>query len=239
MKPKEILQAAFEEFISPELDGHGFGYVRSGFAYKRKSGDFTQEISITLSHYNTQNSVVFWSAFNVTSPAYNRWLKKQRREKFDGYLGGCMDWNVPGWRQADNHQLRFDYSDPDSRREVLSDWLAKCTSAGFSYLQKLSTWEGAAEDLLANEWHWNRAADFCLIACRSDLAIAALERGIQFLATMEFSYSEKSHPTLVTKKKRQAVERDAEVAAFKSRIEEIQRSEQQRPADAAKPRGWP
>lgn len=214
----------------------GFSYVRSKFTYKRKSGDFIQQIWVILSHYNTQQSIHFSSAFHVTSPKYNRWLKQKGREKFSGYLVGCMDWNIPRWREPGDHATSLDFSAPDSRQVVLASWLRRCLSAGIPYLDGLSTWEGAADDLIRCRWDWNRAADCYLIAGRSDRAVAALQQGIQALAAQEFSYSEKSHPTLVAKKRRQAAERDTEVAAYRSRVQEIENSEQLRPADADKPR---
>ena len=208
-------------FISPELEDRGFRYVGSRFTYKRKSGDFTQSIAITLSHYNTKDNIKFWSAFDVDSPAYNKWLKRQGRESCDGHLWGRMDWNIPGWRAPDDYATSFDVSYPVSREPVLSDWLERCFLNGLPYLERISTWEGAADDLLQWRCGWQHAADFYLIAEKSEQAIAALQQGIEALGAQNFSYSEKAHPILVAKKERQAAERDAEVAAYRSRIETI------------------
>lgn len=238
MTPKETLQAAFEAVISSHLQERGFSYLRSQFAYQRKVGLFTQHISVTLSHQNTQQSITFWSAFNLTSPEYNKWRKQQGLEKFHGYLGGCTDWNIPGWREPGDFRTSFDFSEPDQRESVLTDWLRRCLSSGIPYLDSLSTWEGLANDLLRWGWHWGRAADFFLIAGRSEKAVAALHAGIGFLLKHDYSFSPNAHPTLVMKKKRQAKERDMEVESYRSRISLLDNSEQGGAADSRQSRTW-
>jgi len=236
MTPKENLQEAFEATVTPRMEERGFHYVRSRFTYKRKSGDFIQQISIELSKYNTRTSIRFWSFFEVTSPKYNRWLKQQRRDSFNGALAGQTDWYVPGFHEPGDDVTSFVLSPPESPRAVLADWLGRCFSAGIPYLDRLSTWLGAADDVVRGG-QWRRAADYCLIAGRSDRAIAVLRQGIGVLVAREYSYSQKTHPIMIAKKKRLAAERDAEVAAYRLRIEEIENSEPLHPADTERPRG--
>jgi hypothetical protein len=45
-------------------------------------------------------------------------------------------------------------------------------------LDKLSTWQGAAEDLLRWRWHYARAADFFMIDGKKQRAIEAINAGI-------------------------------------------------------------
>jgi hypothetical protein len=226
MTPKEIVQSAFEGQVSPILASHGFGYVRSQFAFKRKIDAFTQTISVTLSHMNTSDHIQFWSAFNVTSPRYNSWRKTQGLDRFEGHLGGCMDWNIPGWRPEGDHSTSFNFSEPGLRPRVLKDWVDRCLAAGIPFLDSLSSWEGLGNDLLRWRWHWGRAADFFVIADRPDKAVSALRAGIENLEAQDFSYSENAHPILRTKKKRQGAERDEEVASYRKRINELTNSEQ-------------
>lgn len=225
MTPKDILQTAFEAVISPHLDEHGFTYARSQFGYRRKVGVFTQHISVTLSHHNTQQSITFWSAFNVDSAEYNKWRKQRGLEKFNGYLGGCMDWNIPGWREPGDFRTSFDFSEPEQREPTLSDWLRRCLSSGIPYLDSLSTWEGLANDLLRRNCYWGRAADFFIIAGATEKAVAALQAGNEFLLKQDYSFSSNAHPTLVMKKKRQARGRDMEVESYRSRIGFLSSSE--------------
>jgi len=226
VKPKEIVQAAFEAEVWPVLQAKGFSYVPSQFAYKRKQGVFTQIISIILSHTNSADDIRFWSAFNVESSRYNAWLKGRGMEKCQQHLGGCMDWNIPGWRSDGDHSTSFEFSDPTQRGSVLREWILRCVKAGLPYLESLSSWEGLGDDLLRWRWHWGRAADFFVIGDRPDRAVAALEAGIEFLRAQDFSTSDRAHPILVSKKRRQAAERDQAVASYRERIETITNSEQ-------------
>jgi hypothetical protein len=225
MTPKEIVQAAFEADVSHVLQALGFSYIPSQFAYKRKAGVFTQIISITLSHKNSAEDIRFWSAFNVDSPSYNAWRKNHGMEKFQGYLGGCMDWNIPGWRSDGDLATSFELSDPKQRPSVLRDWISRCVRVGLPYLESLSSWDGLGDYLLRWRWHWGRAADFFEIAGSEDRAVSALEAGIRELLAQDFSTSEDAHPILVSKKRRQAAERDSEVALYCERIARINNSE--------------
>ena len=231
MTPKEIVRAAFEADVSPLLQERGFSYNPSQFAFKRTREAFTQIISITLSHNNSSEDIKFWSALNVTSPRYNAWRKQHEMAKFEGYLGGCMDWNIPGWRPAEVQGTSFDFSEPNRRAGVMRDWLSRCLSVGLPYLESLSTWEGLADDLIRWRWHWGRAADYFVIAGRGDRAVSALETGIRELLAQDFTTSENAHPILVSKKRRQAADRDSEVALYRERIARIQEREQDAPSN--------
>ena len=226
MTPKEIVQAAFEAEVSHVLLAMGFSYIPSRFAYKRKAGVFTQIISVTLSHNNSSEDIRFWSAFNVDSTYYKAWRKNNGMENFEGYLGGSMDWNIPVWRSNGDHASSFEFSDSNGRSGVLRDWISRCLRAGVPYLESISSWEGLGDDLVRCRWHWGRAADYFVIAGREDRAVYALETGIRELLAQDFSTSEDAHPILVSKKRRQAAERDSEVALYRERIARITNSEQ-------------
>ena len=231
MTPKEAVRSAFETAITPALEQEGFSYSRSQFAYRRKLSGFVQHISITLSHHNTQGSIHFWSAFNVSSPRYDRWLTDQGRQKFDGYIGGCMDWNIPGWRDSGDHSTSFDFSDPPSRPSVLGEWRRRCFAAGLPYLSSLSSWRGAAEDLIRVGWHHDRAADLFLIGGLLESAVAALEAGLEALKKEEIPVSPNAHPTLVWKRRRQAEDRERRRLVFVQRISELRNREPDGPLE--------
>lgn len=140
MTPKETVQSAFETAITPVLDREGFTYSRSQFAFKRKVDEFVQHISIMLSHHNTQDTIQFWSAFNVTSPQYKRWRTEQGREKFDGFMGGCMDWNIPRWREPDDYSTSWDFSDPASRIVTSDLYLSSGPKCPFEAILSPAFW---------------------------------------------------------------------------------------------------
>jgi hypothetical protein len=218
MTPKEILLSLFDDQVTPWLEAKGFRFLRSRFCYKRKRDAFTQEISVSPNPKNSAQLMVFNSAFTVWSLAYNRWLRRQERPISNGWVGGCADWNIPGWRQSSDDALDIDFTDPGVRYAVIDQWKSKCERAGLPFLESLSSWEGAAEDLLRLGLHWDQAADFFLIGGNTGRAIEALEKGIQSLRKQDFSWSEKSHPILIEKRKREAAERDAEVALYHQRV---------------------
>ena len=232
MPPKEIVQREFEDTITPWLESLGFEYVRSRFSYKRKVEEFEQRISVTLSHRNSAETINFWSAFNVASRKYNQWLKTQRRPRFTGYLGGCADWNVPGWRADSDRSTHFDFGNPTTRPQIIAEWRRRCEAAGIPYLNALSSWEGAADDLLRCCWHYDRAADFFLIAGQPDRALRALAEGVRSLDQQDFSWTDKSHPILIAKKKRQAQDRDSKRQVLEDRIHDLRNSE---PRDEREP----
>jgi hypothetical protein len=166
--------------------------------------------------------MAFWSAFNVSSRRYKTWLKEHHRDETSVYIGGCNDWNIPGWRESEEHRYSYYFTDPATRVLVLEEWFSECSRIGLPYLERLSSWDGAAADLLRQNWHWEMAADFYEIGGNPGMAIKALERGISALRTQNFSYSEKSHSILVRKKQRQAAERDATIDRFEARIKVLQ-----------------
>ncbi len=218
MTPKTIVRNLFETTITPRLARLGFAYVPTRFAFRRQSAGFQQQITITLSHRNTRESIRFWSAFNVASRRYDEWLRAQGRPPHQGFLGGCMDWNIPGWCPPDDPETSFDCSSPARREAVLDDWFRRCVSVGLPYLDELSSWDGLAADLVRGRWHWDRAADFYLIAGRPRQAVETLVRGIEELQSRDYDCPEHAAPALVQKRRRQALERDRAIAGFRARM---------------------
>jgi len=196
MSPKELLWVLFEEVVSPKLRELGFSPVASAFSFKRSRGDFVQLISINLGRQNTQDNIHFWSAFNVKSPKYARWLKKQGREAVGVYVGGCPHWNIPTWRIPGDSATSYYISGDAMRCSVVEDWLGRCLISGLPYLDQLSSWEGAAQDLVRRKWHWNEAADFYLIAGQVDRAAETLATGVELLESKNLSWAESDHPTI-------------------------------------------
>ena len=219
MTPKQILHAAFEATVTPRLARLGFRFVPSRFAYKRQVGELTQRIRISPSQRNTRYSMRFNSAFNVVSPAYNRWRARRGQEPKPNYIAGCVDWNVPGWDTGG--ELFFDFTRRLTRRRVVRGWLRLCLDVGIPYLDSLSSWPGAAADLVRQRWHWDRAADYLEIAGDPEGAIRALEAGIETLEGYDFSCPDGADPMLAEKRERQAAERDAEMEGFRRRIEKL------------------
>jgi hypothetical protein len=221
MTPKEILRGEFERTVNPWLESLGFVYSRSQFCYKRMLGHFEQRISILLTSRSSRRYISFSSAFGVHSAKYNEWLKTQGRELSDGGLAACAEWNVPGWERESDEPMNWNFADPSQRPRVLAKWRTKCETVGLPYLAAISSWEGAADDLLRQRCQYDKAADFFQIAGVIDHAIAALRKGIEQLDSQDLSWSDKSHPILIAKKKRQVQERNAQRLVFEDRIGQL------------------
>ena len=176
---KEIVKEAIERFIVPELEGYGFRFSPSQLKFTRKQSYARQTITVSLSRYNSEISIDFWTMWGTYSLEYSRWFKQQWGiEPVNNAMGGCSDWNIPGWSYplSDYH---FDLSDPSRRSSVMSALLENIKRNGIPYLESISTWTGAAEKLLNARWMYGEAADFYLIAGMSERAREAIEIGIK------------------------------------------------------------
>ncbi len=225
MTPTEIVRDAFERTVTPWMEGLGFKYSRSQFQYRRKAVDFEQLISIFVDRKSSAALIYFSSSFGVKSRKYNRWLKAQGRDRTDRYVFGCADWNIPGWRRGTDQFLGFDFTDPSQRPAVLEEWRRRCEAAGMPYLERLSSSEGAANELLRLGYGYEDAADLLMFAGLTRRAIEALQLEIESLERQDFSWTEKSHPTLIAKKKRQALERYSKRTTIQERIRRLLNSE--------------
>ncbi|MDC7719187.1 hypothetical protein PQU95_18470 [Vogesella sp. DC21W] len=61
----------------------------------------------------------------------------------------------------------------------MSEFLACVERAGLPYLDRISSWVGAAEELVAQKWMFDRAADFLLITGEHARAKEVLLEGIR------------------------------------------------------------
>jgi hypothetical protein len=219
--PKEILRNGFEAAVSPELARLGFEFSKSRFEYRRKVGVFVQQISIILNQRNTLQHVSFWSAFNVLAPDYAKWLEKMGRPQNEIRFAGAMDWNIPGWGRPGGGAAH-DFAKAAERDSAVEAWLQRCVSIGIPFLDSISSWEGLADNLVNDRRDWDIASDFCLIGGNVAKAVRVLNAGIEYLQKEDFSYSDKAHPILVAKRKRQEAQRDQEVEILRNRLNEIE-----------------
>ncbi len=224
MPPKDILLDLFQRQVTPWLQAQGFRFSRSQFSYKKRVKEFTQQIMIFLDRRNSSIGMEFDSGFSVSSPEYNRWLRAQGRPESDGVICGCPDWNIPDWYEPGDLRTWVDFTEPFTRYVVVEEWKERCERVGLKFLEQLCSWKGAAEHV-RNQCQYDHAADFFLIAGDVDRCIASLEEGIQCLKAQDVGWSEHTHPILIKKKRRQAAQRDAEVALYLERIRALEKSE--------------
>jgi hypothetical protein len=117
-----------------------------------------------------------WSA---STPAYAIWHKEAwgAATTWDT-LAGSADWNIPDWARAPA-AARFRLRNSAEDVGEMTEFRQSILGPGLTWLERVSTWEGAAEHLLKERWLFVRAADFLLIAGQRDRARAALLEGIE------------------------------------------------------------
>ena len=179
MKPKELLIARLQEHIVPFMETHGFRFSKSRLYLARKVGHVYQRIDLCLDRYNTADNCTFWTMWSANTPDYPEWHQAQwSEEKPPGdTLGSLADWNIPGWSRKPADP-RYTLTNTAEDAAVLASFRTDIEGAGLRFLERISTWEGAAEQYRKERWMYDRAADFLLIAGRPEEAHATLLEGI-------------------------------------------------------------
>jgi hypothetical protein len=186
MKPKEMLLERLEETVVPVMRLLGFSFSRSRLLLSRRVGYARQEISFSLDKWNSENNCAFWTMWAARAPLYRKWHNDTFGEDPpNDALGGVADWNIPGWSRGPSAHATLT-GNPSNDAEVAERLLNDIKSAGIPYIDQISTWESAAERLLDGHWTLDRAADFLMIAGRTERARLVLEEGIR-------RYSDGSH----------------------------------------------
>ncbi len=92
-------------------------------------------------------------------------------------LGGDSDWNLSGWqyRRGRYFHLRNAGADKGEIEQLIKNIL----QIGIPFLERISTWEGAAERLLEAKLLYHRAADFLMIAGNPERAKEILLEGVK------------------------------------------------------------
>ena len=100
MPPGDRIQKLFEEKIEPFLIKDGFKFVKSKNLFKRKVGQFTQEIYIAKDKWNRADEVCsFWIIFNVLADNYNQWHKQNYGvPPLNNAVTGFYDNHLKNWK---------------------------------------------------------------------------------------------------------------------------------------------
>jgi hypothetical protein len=180
MKPKDLFLARLEEHIVPFMAEHGFAFAKSRLRFARKAGQVRQTIEVCLDRNNFPDNCTFWTMWAANAPAYSDWHKKEwPDQKAPGEtLGSLADWNIPGWsrKPADPRRTLLNTV---ADFQTMAAFRADVENAGLPFLEKISTWEGAAEQCRKERWMYYRAADFLVLAGKREEAHAAILEGIR------------------------------------------------------------
>ncbi|HTB26235.1 MAG TPA: hypothetical protein VK711_12750 [Puia sp.] len=148
LPPGVRIQKLFEEYIEPFLAKYDFRYVKSEFTFKRKVGDFSQEIWISKSKYNRGDEVCgFWINISVRVLNYIKWhnLRYGKSPRTDIVMN-FYHHNLKEWKTKFGH-YRYNLAKQDNIQvfEEIPDNLFKIA---FPLLDEYSNYENAADLLL-------------------------------------------------------------------------------------------
>ena len=180
MKPTEILTDRLSADVVPLLSKqYGFRFARSSRAFSRKKGPFKQSFHFSISRHSASNLCIFWTMWSVSSRTFSQWHEATWGEKpANDSVAGCADWNISGWTPSAGED-HLTLTNADSDNAVIAELLGNIEKRGIPFLDRFSSWERAAEQLVSKNWMYDRAADFYLIADNLPSAKATLLKGIQ------------------------------------------------------------
>ena len=92
-------------------------------------------------------------------------------------LGGAADWNLPGWERGQDRHFHLNHTESDTHE--IERLVKNIKHAGIPFLDRISTWEGAAGQFLKDRILYHRAADFLIIAGDDERAKEILLEGLQ------------------------------------------------------------
>lgn len=178
MKPKDLLVLRLREHVVAPLVTSGFRFAASTPQFSRTVGDVRQRIVVCANRYNREDDVEFWTMWSVTSAAYPRWYSETWGEPgTNDLLADTADWNLPGWSRGPAAK-RFHLANTAQDVDEMTEFRDNVLGAGLSWLDHVSTWEGAAEARRAQRSSFAPAADFFMIADQPAKARATLLEGI-------------------------------------------------------------
>jgi hypothetical protein len=172
LPPGARIQTLFEEYIEPFLAKYDFKYVKSEFIFKRKLGDFSQEVWISKSKHNRGDEVCgFWINISVRVPKYPQWhnLKYGKPPRTD-IVVNFYHHNIKEWKTKFGH-YHYNLAKQDNVKvfEEIQDNLSKIA---FPLLDEYSNYEKAADLLLQRRQFFSlsKIIDFYIIENKMEKA---------------------------------------------------------------------
>ena len=188
LKPGERIRKLIEEFVQPELTQLGFKLLKSELTFKRKIGDFTQEIYFAKNQRNFGNTIVcFWSILSVKSNYYVKWHEKTYGFKpmnefvASWYDNHIKNWNTDYWNDGQYDLTKFD------NVKLMSDLTKNILTIGIPLLDKVSGWESAADNLMERQRFGfiSKIFDFYILARKENKAIECLKIVEDYFKTVD------------------------------------------------------
>lgn len=178
MKPRDLLKKNLLRNVAPVVEPLGFNYSPSQLHFSRNHHGTRQTFRFALSKWNFDDRCTFWSIWGVTSKSYANWYGKLWSEPpVNNALGGDLDCNLSGWEFGEDHYFHLYNIEAD--KDEIDRLIKNILLVGIPFLDRVSTWEGAAEHLLEHKFMYHRVADFLTIAGKPERAKDVLLEGIK------------------------------------------------------------
>jgi hypothetical protein len=182
LPPGDRIRKLFEEKIAPFLARDGFKFIKSKNLFKRKVGQFTQEIYIAKSKWNKADEVCsFWLIFNVLADNYNQWHnEKYGTIPLNNGVTGFYHNHLKNWKTE--YKLdKYDLSTQDNIK-VFNEIKGNLQNVIMPLFDKFSDYEKSADSLMENKEYWWAAKiyDYYLIAGKVDKAKKTLIAGKEY-----------------------------------------------------------
>lgn len=177
LPPAERIRRLFEEQLAPILSGYGFTFNRSKTLFKRKAGDFTQEIIISKSKWNLGDEVCqFWLVFSITADLYIQWHKqKYGTLPVNNGVTGFYHNHLKNWKTQ--YPLdKYDLAKQDNQ-QIFEEIHTNILHLVLPLLDSYSDYERAADTFMQKKEYWwvAKIVDFYLIAGKEEKAKHALQ----------------------------------------------------------------
>ena len=194
MKPSDLLHARIEEFLLAPMQELGFSYSKSQRTFRRKVGDFSQVIYLQPSSHNYENNCWFTLGFHVEAREYGRWYEQTWGEPVPTVtIWASSYWDIPDWprkpkkalfglvtRKGKGVPLEFHLTNGDEDEAQLEVLREALEGPALSQFEKVTSWEGAAEDIWKRTLHQlPKACDLFMIAGNADKARDVIDDGVR------------------------------------------------------------
>jgi len=188
LKPGDRIRKLIEEFVEPELTKLGFKLLKSELTFKRKVGDFTQEIYFAKNQRNFGNTVVsFWTILSVKSNFYVKWHEKTYGFKpMNEFINSWYDNQIKTWNSEFWNGGHYDLTEFDNIK-LMTDLTKNILSIGIPLLNQVSDWEGGADYQMRNERYGfiSKIFDFYVLADKKEKAIESIQIAEDYFKSVE------------------------------------------------------
>jgi hypothetical protein len=145
MKPGDRIAKVMSEHVFPDIEGHGFKYLKSTKEFKKRGDFFDYHISWQANHNNHGNIIAAFDLWiGVTSPKYRRWekgyydLEKNHKNSIHGNTVYYME----EWKKNLYQSRWYDLAKNDNEG-IVDEIQENILSAAFKYFDRFSSLEAA------------------------------------------------------------------------------------------------